>query len=159
MKKILVTLVLLIVSTSVFADGGTYQPKVWSSQVFVSDETGNTSYTDNQDNVYHIDTWSTYDTIMEIPYQTLLIVDYMQTRKGIGKPMFMEQDPLIGPHPNMRTLNIAYVVLALGHFAISYLLPEQWRDSWQVATAGVEGMVVISNNQAGFHATFQWGTK
>lgn len=105
-------------------------------------------------NAASADEWSTENTALEASYATLLAVDYLQTRHAIGKPGYIEKNPLLGKRPNMAELNLAAVVFIAGHYVIARNLPEPWRENFQIITAAIEFSVVADNYRIGLSVKF-----
>jgi len=136
MKKILVTLVLLIVSTSVFAEGWTKQDtyrEVAFQTLWVIDALQTHSISENYDSCmagYHV--------------------------HGCG-----EQNNMLGAHPTIGAVNRYFLVGASLHAAVSYCLPAKvtlplgfgtmdLRQDWQYVTIGSEVGYV------GYNASRYW---
>lgn len=91
----------------------------------------------------------------ELAFDGLLAIDCAQTHQiGSAKSGFREQNPLLGRRPSSRRINQYFTLNALGHAAVTYLLPKQYRAAWQYVTIGLEGTVVAHNFYIGVRAPF-----
>ena len=98
--------------------------------------------------------WSTHDTEREAVFDGLLVVDTMQTHNIAHAPTYQEENPILGPHPSNGSVNRYMAACALGHLAVSYLLPERYRPYWQYVTIGIEGGIVAHNLSIGVGVPF-----
>jgi hypothetical protein len=104
--------------------------------------------------------WTPENTTLEATYQLALLIDYKTSRDivryscGESNKGFYEQNPLLGRHPNQAKLNQACFLSSIGHFAISYLLPERFRLPWQGGTAGLAVGIDIHNLSIGMTCRF-----
>ena len=110
------------------------------------------------------DRWTTGDTVRQLVYTGLTLADWNQTRKflkhnedtkscnafGNVDPcvFYSETNPILGPHPTQGRLNVLVGAAIIGHAAISYLLPPDWRHGWQYIWIGIEGTMVYQNHAA-----------
>jgi len=90
--------------------------------------------------------WTKRDTVLEAGCQLANLADQQETYR-IGRAG-LEANPLFGQHGE-RFWVVAPTVL-LGHAAVSLALPPKWRTRWQVATLGVEGLVLARNASMGW---------
>jgi len=90
------------------------------------------------------DPWTTKDTLWEVAYAGLVLVDCKQSCK-IQEQGRIEQNPFLPRCPNPRTMRAICAGSVLGHVAVSYLLPAKWRRRFQVGTVFLEAVVVQDN--------------
>ncbi len=91
--------------------------------------------------------WSAANTLLEVGYGLVSLLDWGQTRNVIapGKSGRHELNPVLGSHPSPAAVDLYFLGAALGHAALSVVLPHPWRESWQTLSLGVEGGVVGRN--------------
>jgi len=133
MKRLLAISVLLLATFQAQAEGLNLRPETWGKN------------------------WTREDTYRQAAYTTLLAVDCAQTRYIISHPEsgFHEGNPWIGPHPSKGKLNNICAATGLGHFAVSYLLPSKFRNTWQWAAIIIESVTIYGNYAAiGWHLEF-----
>lgn len=120
-----------------------------------------------------IDAWTTGDSIREASFVVLSIIDIGQTTTfaracdrvptapGL-EPAHVggcrnEVNPLIGPYPSQRRINLLMGLGVVAHAAVSVVLPRKWRHAWQYTTIGFEGANVIRNHVTGtVTLTYRW---
>jgi len=101
------------------------------------------------------DDWTREDTWKQVVFTTLLAVDCAQTRYEISHPgRTREGNTMIGPYPSKGRINNICMATGLGHFGISYVLPQKIRNDWQWATIAVEIFVVRDNYRIGARMEF-----
>lgn len=103
------------------------------------------------------DEWTSADTYREVAFDSILIVDYMQTRWFLKHSEFgyYEVNPLLGnKHPSADRVAIACVATGLLHYGIAKALPQDWRAGFQYVSIGFEGAVVAHNFQIGIKMDF-----
>lgn len=99
--------------------------------------------------------WSTGDTIREVTYGTLHVVDWGQTRYIAKHPdKYEERNPLIGRHPSTGRVDIYMGSTLLLHPVISGYLKPEYRRWWQYITIGIEGGAVVNNASIGVKIGF-----
>lgn len=90
--------------------------------------------------------WGTDATLRELTFDALLVVDWGQTRRVAENPQkYTENNAILGPHPSVGQVDTYMISMFFLHFMVSYLLPEDWRATWQMVSIGVEGSVVAVN--------------
>jgi len=94
--------------------------------------------------------WSATDTAMEITYLSLHLADWAQTRDT----RFAEANPILGPDPSLAKINTYFALTAVGHVAISALLPKCYRHLWQVPWIVAESIVGANNRSIGVRMRF-----
>ena len=106
--------------------------------------------------------WTLGDTAWQSAYTTLLVLDCAQTRYGASHPeQFQEGNILLGKHPSKGRINTTCLSVAIGHYAISRWLPNDWRRFWQMGTSWIEAGVVMRNQDegSGLEFWFKWRFK
>ena len=99
--------------------------------------------------------WDKGDTVREVVWQGLHIVDWGQTLEIARHPdKFNEMNPLMGKHPSVGRVNTYMGLSAMGHLIISYVLPDKYRIYWQWITIGMSGACVINNFNIGLKVRF-----
>lgn len=96
--------------------------------------------------------WTKGDTIREIAYASLLYVDWKQTREFTREKYrntYYEMNPLLGKHPSKSKVNMMCLGSAVGHYAISRMLPDKWRHAWQYVCITAEAGAVGNNYSVG----------
>lgn len=107
---------------------------------------------------FNLDPWTTGDTVRQGIVTALLIVDWSQTHymatHNCPSAMpncyvtFREDGnarAFVGSHPSVGQINNYFALAAVGHAAISYMLPRGWRDGWQYVWIGIETQTVRTN--------------
>ncbi len=101
-------------------------------------------------------TWDTQDTVLQVLVVTSLAIDRHQTRQ-INSKGFEEcgwARSWIGSHPSNKEIDTYFAGAAIGHTAISIILPKHWivgsydipvRTIWQSFWFGVEFKTVRDN--------------
>ena len=101
------------------------------------------------------DEWTPQNTIAELSYDGLLMIDWAQTRSFLRQPeSYHEANPILGQHPSNDKLTIAILSSVALHFGISYLMPQDWRSTFQAVSIGIEAMAVGNNYSLGISAKF-----
>jgi len=85
----------------------------------------------------------------------LTAADYRQTQVGvIEQHAYYEQNPLMGHHPSMGTLNTRLAVSMAGMVATHYLLPPRVARAVFLTDIAVEAAVVAHNEYIGMRIRF-----
>lgn len=100
-----------------------------------------------------LDPWTAGDAAMEAGFIAAVAVDWRQTHQALDAG-HRELNPLLGARPSDRRLGLSVMGAALGHAAVSTLLPRKWRRWWQGATLAGEISAVGWNVYAGARLTF-----
>ena len=94
--------------------------------------------------------WTWTDTGLQATYLTLHTMDWAQTLHMSRNPdKFYENNGLLGLHPSEGRVNSYFAVTALGHTAVSYILPKPWRTVWQGFWITTEYAYVQHNRKIG----------
>lgn len=117
------------------------------------------------------DDWRTQDTVREVAWQGLNLVDLRTTLDGAqynragGKrlyaadgsyqtELYQEKNPLLGDFPSPRRVVNGMLLGAVVHAGVSYALPHGWRDAWQYLTIGTSAYCVRQNLSIGLEVNF-----
>ena len=99
--------------------------------------------------------WNKTDTAFQIVYTTLHFIDWWQTLDIARNPdKWSETNPILGDHPSVGRVNAYFTLTLIGHTAISYILPKDYRRIWQVVWIGIEAGYVVHNYRAGIRIRF-----
>jgi hypothetical protein len=92
------------------------------------------------------DGWASADVWREVAFESLLIVDWGQTRYAAQDPKqrWEEQNPWIGRHPTTQDVDRYFISWLVIHPVISHFLPSEWRKGFQSISIFVE---VVSAHQ------------
>jgi len=97
----------------------------------------------------HADEWTGADTAREGVYMVIDLMDWAQTRDIANHDDMAEVNPLLGPHPSAHRINAFFAAGLVGHAALSYALPSEYRSTFQYVTIGWEGAFVVHNLRFG----------
>lgn len=101
------------------------------------------------------DHWTKTDSLYQISYSLLHVMDWGQTLEISRNPdRWEETNPILGEHPSTGSVNTYFATTLLAHAAISYLLPGEYRRIWQVLWIGIEGGTVVRNYSIGIRCQF-----
>jgi len=94
--------------------------------------------------------WTKTNTIMEVSWIGLHIIDWRQTLQIAENPdRFHERNPILGRHPSVRSVNRFMVIGLVTHISISIILPEKERKFWQVVSLTAVGIIATNNFKVG----------
>ena len=102
----------------------------------------------------YADEWTTADITRESAYQTLAVVDWLQTRNIAHNPNYWEQNVILGNHPSVAKVNQYFVITGIGHYLVSDMFSGKSRAVFQYITIGIEVCAVGHNFSIGLNATF-----
>lgn len=102
----------------------------------------------------YADEWTSTDTKREVAYQSLAVVDWLQTRNIARNPDYWEQNVLLGNHPSVARVNQYFALTGIAHYFISEALPEKYRAPFQYISIGVEIGAVAHNFSIGITVKF-----
>lgn len=100
------------------------------------------------------DKWTTEDTILQIGFSSLIVIDTLQTRYFLGLPKFYDEkyeyehtegNPILGNRPSALKLYSYNSICLVGHLIISYILPKPYRNLWQFCWISIQTEVVHHN--------------
>jgi len=99
--------------------------------------------------------WDRNDTLREVAWQGLHLVDWGQTLNIAKEPtLYHEINPLMGKHPSVGKVNTYMCLSALTHLGVSALLPKEYRIYWQWISIGVTSGLIIHNYNIGLKVRF-----
>ena len=99
------------------------------------------------------DQWTTQDTVLELVYLGLHIVDWQQTLKIADNPdVYHERNRLLGPHPSRARVNAHFASLAVIHATVAYFMPRSGRNIFFATTISFEAGVIYGNHAIGLSA-------
>lgn len=93
--------------------------------------------------------WSNEDTVRQLYFTYVLANDWKQTRDISKESWRREQNPILGKKPSLEKVNNYFLGCAVGHFLISYHLPEDYRKIWQLTWIGIQSYQIDENNLSG----------
>ncbi|MFA6904558.1 MAG: hypothetical protein WC236_15905 [Gallionellaceae bacterium] len=101
--------------------------------------------------------WTTTNTVLEVAFITLLVIDYGQTSTVAQHPELYKESVsawAIGEHPSQETVNTYFSIIAIAHPIIAYYLPTEWRKAFQYVTIGEKIPAVVGNATIGIRMSF-----
>lgn len=94
--------------------------------------------------------WTKGDTIMELTWQVINVIDYGQTMEISNNPdKWVEYNPILGEHPTNGEVNTYFIAGALLHVGIAYVIPKRWRPWFECITITSSSTCVVNNFSAG----------
>lgn len=89
--------------------------------------------------------------VREIVWQSISIVDWMQTRTIAKNPDKYYEDTnfFMNKHPSLKEVNTYFIGYMMVHGMVSYVLPEKYDAVWQYVTIYDSGSAVLNNHQLG----------
>lgn len=97
--------------------------------------------------------WTKEDTVYQVLFSSLLMTDWLQTKEAVSEG-YKENNPILGSYPSQNSIDVFGASVIIGHFAISKLLPKDWRRKWQLLTIGAEIKNVAHNYNIGVRIRF-----
>jgi hypothetical protein len=99
--------------------------------------------------------WTKTDTAVQLGYTALHVMDWGQTISiAKDKVKWYETNPILGRHPSQGRVNLYFASTLIGQAAIAYILPKEWRRTWQIAWIGIEASYVYKNYKVGIGVRF-----
>ena len=104
--------------------------------------------------------WTKTDTAYQATFLAITAVDWMQTRWMAKNDWqwdgeyHHESNPILGDYPDSKRVDTLVPLGMLAHTIVSMALPPDYRRIWQVLWIGVEGYCVTTNYSAGVHLEF-----
>ena len=89
------------------------------------------------------------DIIGEIPFMILLGIDYLQTVEFTQNTNMKETNQALGEDPSIERLNVYNVFWLIFHPFVTYILPAEYRQDWQIVSVIVEYSHVNKNYNNG----------
>lgn len=94
--------------------------------------------------------WTKKKVARELCFLSLLSTDLKQTIYVANNPRsYIEDNKILKQHPSRRKVCIYFIISAIAHATISYILPENYSKVWQVAWIGIQSNVIEYNNSIG----------
>lgn len=89
-------------------------------------------------------------------YSVLHVADWAQTRRIAHAPpeAFYEKNLILGPRPSPARVNRYFGATLLGQWAITAVMPPEYRKPWLSLWIGLEAHTVRKNYQIGLSARF-----
>lgn len=98
--------------------------------------------------------WSVADTILEAGSETLIFIDYGETKYGIDDGLYYETNPIMGRYPSQNMIDNYFITSLVLHPIISYVLPKPYRTIWQAGTIFIEINTLNNNHKEGVKFQF-----
>lgn len=99
------------------------------------------------------DDWTRGDTVAELTWQAMNVVDAKQTANIHRTPNVHEANwlsqSLVGRQPSSSDAYQLAATYAVSHFAISRMLPPRWRKYWHIGMLVPKAVVIHNNAQLG----------
>ena len=99
------------------------------------------------------DDWTRTDTVAEIAWQVMNVVDYRQTIDIQNHPNLIEANVIsqafLGERPNTSDTAKLMAAYGIGHYLISKFLPARWRSLWHVGMLYGKGRTLMINHRNG----------
>jgi hypothetical protein len=93
--------------------------------------------------------WSKDEVTLEVVFLTLQFIDYKQTLAIAEDDDYYETNIFLGEDPQEEAIHAWFALTALGHVAISHMLPSKYRQIWQRIGITIEAGYVDHNNSIG----------
>jgi len=78
------------------------------------------------------DPWTTTDTVLQVTYSALHIMDWSQTLHiARNSEKYYETNPILGEHPSTGRVNTYFAVTLLANTVIPMHLNKPYRNIWQ----------------------------
>lgn len=112
------------------------------------------------------DDWSREDTYRQAAYTVLHFTRWSQARDNRPSELYLPEDAAVyGPAPlsayetrrvGRGDINRDYALSLAAHFVVARLLPEDYREAFQLVTIGVQGYGVLDEYRTtvGFNLSF-----
>lgn len=98
---------------------------------------------------FTVQAWDKQEIALEVIWQTLHAVDWLQTQEIASNDDYYETNLLIGKYPSRGRVNTHMALFAVGHVAISHFMPDKYRKYWQGISIVVKGGYVVHNYSIG----------
>lgn len=93
--------------------------------------------------------WDSRNTQLEVSYQIVHFLDYLQTSEIVENDSYYELNPVLGKYPSQANVNQWFATMSVAHYAISCYLPDKIRVPWQGITLVSTGLLVYHNAHIG----------
>lgn len=90
----------------------------------------------------------------QIIYQSLIVIDWAQTRDIAKSPYFRESNVFLGENPNIGEVNTYFALTSAIHLGVTLILPTEYRSIWQNVTIGVASVNITRNAYYGVKLDF-----
>jgi hypothetical protein len=103
------------------------------------------------------DDWTPSNTAWEAAFIAATIVDCGQTRDISRRPAYegyYEHNTIIGRNPSVGRIDKYFSAVLIGHFAVSYVLPKKYRETWQKYTTVSQVAIIAHNHYIGLRVDF-----
>lgn len=104
--------------------------------------------------VMAFDSWTIEDKALAATMSTLVIIDWGQTINITRNPSYHEVNPLLGPHPSGKDVNLYMGSAIISSLTIAYLLPSNYRKLFMGSVISLELPYVYNNHQIGLRVQF-----
>lgn len=95
------------------------------------------------------------DWSRQAAFTILEIADWLQTKEGIKYPTkYREINPFINSNPTTANIDRYFVACIVGNALITYVLPEKYRDKWQIVGISLQAYTVNNNLNLGIKIKF-----
>ena len=82
--------------------------------------------------------WTMENTLWEGFNVIVQTIDWGQSYNIVNNPdRYYETNKLLGPHPSKKEVDKFFITSIVGHAVISYVLPKDYRQAWQLITLGM----------------------
>lgn len=99
--------------------------------------------------------WTTGDTVLQLTYTTLHVLDWAQTLHIARNPDdYYEKNRHLGQHPSEGKVNTFFAATLVANTAISIWLPKPYRTGWQLYLNIERAYWVRNNHQIGIKIHF-----
>jgi hypothetical protein len=97
----------------------------------------------------HTDAWSRQDTVLQLAYTSVVVLDAVQTSEIQYRADLVETGPValhvLGASPSTSDTWQYFTTVAIGNWLIARALPRKWRTIWQGASLAYHVPVVVNN--------------
>lgn len=94
--------------------------------------------------------WSQETTARELCFLYTLSKDWQQTLDIARNPsVYSEKNPVLGSHPDVNNVNLYFASCAATHALVSYMLPPEYSEIWQLTWIGIQSNVTTENDKNG----------
>jgi hypothetical protein len=91
---------------------------------------------------------------LEAAFLAAMAIDYGQTLDIKNHYGMYEKNSLLGRHPSDSRITNYFLGAAIGHVAVTYLMPRKYRPAWQWGTLGLQIGTIYRNHQIGLRVDF-----
>lgn len=101
------------------------------------------------------DDWTPEQQVKLAAAETLLAVDWLQTRQIAKNPdTYHELNPILGNHPSVGRVNLYFLSSAVATYVLADVLPSKYRDWLLTGVIAVE--VIATANNANIGVKVRW---